>query len=190
MRILLNLSGSHCLQNQGWYKKYLANRYGMSISQSEWMEAKSEATPTVNKPEPGWRTGLHFQIRCGFHLWFISGQEGGCVYVCVCMWVCPAHSENNRKPSWEWDHLAVSGSWEISLLEALDHSQFGLSLFHNLAGSQWVGSQEWEKVLWVDSYSAIFGKRQGQIPIIAQDMEKYKRLHEGLSLQTWSGGPE
>lgn len=43
-------------------KKYLANRYGMGISQSEWMESKSEATPAVNKPESVWTIGLHFQV--------------------------------------------------------------------------------------------------------------------------------
>lgn len=74
-------------------------------------------------------------------------------------------------------------------LEALDHSQLGLSLFHNLVGSQWGGKPRMRKrFCGLDSYSAIFGKRQGQIPIIARDMEKYKRLHKGASpSQTWSG---
>lgn len=62
MSILLNLSGPHCLLTQGKYKKYLANRYGVGVSQLEWMEAKSEATPAVNKPELVWMTGLHFQM--------------------------------------------------------------------------------------------------------------------------------
>lgn len=54
MRVLLNLPGPHCLQNEGRYKKYLANRYGMGISQSEWMEASSEAPAAVHRPEREW----------------------------------------------------------------------------------------------------------------------------------------